>query len=222
MNPRLNSQHVPTSPPVEIPWLTEGAAQRFVPTSQETKRAIARPPIVLFLCAGNSCRSQMAEAFLRDLAGDRFAAFSAGTRPGESVNPLAIDVMSEVGVDIRCQYPKSVSQFLGRLAVRHLIIVCDQAEQDCPRIFPGTLTRTVRAVSRSGRFLWIERFASGRFPPGKRPDRTARKVVGPGIQLGTENSIADCWHVLALGKTNSRVYRRRMPWTCVDNYPDWR
>ena len=84
----------------------------------------------------------MAEAFLRDLAGDRFAAFSAGTRPGESVNPLAIDVMSEVGVDIRCQYPKSVSQFLGRLAVRHLIIVCDQAEQDCPRIFPGTLTRT--------------------------------------------------------------------------------
>jgi arsenate reductase len=98
-------------------------------------------PNVLFLCTGNSCRSQMAEGFLRKLDGDRFTAYSAGTEPAERVNPLAVAVMAEKGIDISGQQPKNVGQFLGRLPVRHLIIVCDAANEKCPRIFPGIVHR---------------------------------------------------------------------------------
>jgi len=98
-------------------------------------------PNVLFLCTGNSCRSQMAEGFLRQLGGDRFTAHSAGTEPAERVHPLAVQVMAEKDVDISRQEPKNVNEFLGRLPVRHLIIVCDAANEKCPRIFPGMMNR---------------------------------------------------------------------------------
>ena len=98
-------------------------------------------PNVLFLCTGNSCRSQMAEGFLRELRGDRFSAYSAGTDPAESVHPLAVTVMAERGIDISQQQPTNVSNYLGRLSVRHLIIVCAGANERCPRTFPGTLNR---------------------------------------------------------------------------------
>ena len=98
-------------------------------------------PAVLFLCTGNSCRSQMAEGFLRAYGGDRFAAYSAGTEPAECVNPTAIEVMAEKGIDISRQQPKSVADFLGRLPVLYLVIVCSGANESCPRIFPGVLTR---------------------------------------------------------------------------------
>jgi arsenate reductase len=98
-------------------------------------------PSVLFLCTGNSCRSQMAEALLRRLGGDRFDAYSAGTEPAERVHPLAVQVMAERGIDLSQHQPKSVSRFLGRLPVRHLIIVCDGANEKCPRVFPGMLNR---------------------------------------------------------------------------------
>jgi arsenate reductase len=98
-------------------------------------------PNVLFLCTGNSCRSQMAEAFLRESGGDRFNSLSAGTHPAERVHPLAVQVMAEKGIDISQQQPKNVGQFLGRLAVRHLIIVCAGANEKCPRIFPGMMNR---------------------------------------------------------------------------------
>ena len=98
-------------------------------------------PSVLFLCTGNSCRSQMAEGFLREFGGDRFAAYSAGTDPAERVHPLAVEVMSEKGIDISQGEPKNVSQYLGRLPVRHLVIVCDGANEKCPRIFPGMMNR---------------------------------------------------------------------------------
>lgn len=94
-------------------------------------------PNILVLCTGNSCRSQMAEGFLRQLAGDRFNVFSAGTEPKEEIHPLARQVMNEVGVDISDQHPKGLEDFLGRMAVRHLIIVCSGADENCPRIFPG-------------------------------------------------------------------------------------
>ena len=96
---------------------------------------------VLFLCTGNSCRSQMAEGFLREHGGDRFAAYSAGTEPAERIHPLAIEVMAEKGIDISGQKPKNVGEYLGRLPVRHLVIVCDAANEKCPRIFPGMLNR---------------------------------------------------------------------------------
>jgi arsenate reductase len=83
----------------------------------------------------------MAEGLLRELGADRFTAISAGTEPAERVHPLAIQVMAEKGIDISHQEPKNVSQYLGRLPVRHLVVVCDGANEKCPRIFPGMMNR---------------------------------------------------------------------------------
>jgi arsenate reductase len=96
---------------------------------------------ILVLCTGNSCRSQMAEGFFRHLAGDQFDVYSAGTRPAERVHPLAVQVMGEAGIDITAQQPTPVKEYLGRLHFTHLIIVCDGANEECPRIFPGVLHR---------------------------------------------------------------------------------
>lgn len=98
-------------------------------------------PAVLFLCTGNSCRSQMAEGFLRQYAGDRFEVYSAGLEPSPEVHPLAVQVMQEVGVDISKQRPKGVKTFLGKIPVQSLIIVCDDAAKNCPTIWPGALNR---------------------------------------------------------------------------------
>ena len=91
---------------------------------------------VLFLCTGNSARSQMAEAFLRKYAGDFFEAYSAGLEP-KGVNPLSILAMSEVGIDMSSQKSKSVSEYLGRVFIQTLITVCDNAEKNCPTAWPG-------------------------------------------------------------------------------------
>lgn len=93
---------------------------------------------VLILCTGNSARSQMAEGWLRHLAGDRYAAFSAGTHPSV-VNPLAIRVMQEVGIDISGQRSKSLTVYLDQ-PFDYVITVCDQAAEACP-IFPGPAQR---------------------------------------------------------------------------------
>lgn len=92
---------------------------------------------LLVLCTGNSCRSQMAEGYLRHLAGERFNVFSAGMEPSPEVHPLAVKVMQEDGIDIYLQRPKHVKEFLGRIPVRYLIVVCHGASQNCPQIFPG-------------------------------------------------------------------------------------
>jgi len=90
---------------------------------------------VLFVCSANSARSQMAEAFLRTLAGGAFEADSAGSQP-EPVHPLAIAVMSECGIDISDQRSKGLHEYMGKTQFDHLITVCDRAEKACP-IFPG-------------------------------------------------------------------------------------
>jgi len=95
-------------------------------------------PDVLFLCTGNSCRSQMAEGWLRHLASDLFHAFSAGLQPS-IVHPLAIEAMREAGIDISGQHSKDVASLLGR-HFSHIITVCDRAQQNCP-IFPGPSLR---------------------------------------------------------------------------------
>lgn len=93
---------------------------------------------VLILCTGNSCRSQMAEGFLRAYGGEAFEAHSAGTKPS-TVNPLAVEVMREVGIDISRQRSKNVEEYLGqRFAV--VITVCNNAKEHCP-IFSGTCLR---------------------------------------------------------------------------------
>ena len=90
---------------------------------------------MLFLCTGNSARSQMAEALLRACAGDRFEVASAGMEP-RGVNPLTLRVLSESGIDTHNLHSKPSSEFLGKVAVRYVIIVCDRANQHCPRIYP--------------------------------------------------------------------------------------
>ena len=95
----------------------------------ETKRR------VLFLCTGNSARSQMAEGWLRHLAVDYFEVYSAGVNPKPHVHPMAVQAMAEVGVDIAGHYPKDVQQFVGQL-LDLIITVCDRAKESCPT-FPG-------------------------------------------------------------------------------------
>ena len=93
---------------------------------------------VLFLCTGNSCRSQMAEGFLRAYGGGDYEAHSAGTKPS-AVNPMAVKVMREVSIDISGQRSKDVAEYLGRhFAV--VITVCDNARVGCP-ILPGPSLR---------------------------------------------------------------------------------
>jgi len=90
---------------------------------------------VLFLCTGNTARSQMAEAILRSRAGDRFEVHSAGLEPG-SVRPEAIAVLEEVGVPVDGLRSKGVEEYLGRVHINYLITVCAHAEEHCPRIWP--------------------------------------------------------------------------------------
>lgn len=92
-------------------------------------------PKVLFLCTGNSARSQMAEAFLRLVAGDRFEVHSAGLEPSV-VNPFTIRVMEEVGMDMSAHRSKSLVEYMGKVHFAYLITVCSRAEEKCP-LFPG-------------------------------------------------------------------------------------
>jgi arsenate reductase len=89
---------------------------------------------VLFICTHNSARSQMAEGFLNTLYPDRYEAYSAGTEP-TMVNPYAIQVMKEVGIDISSHRSKGVKEFFG-MDIDYVITVCDHAKQTCP-FFPG-------------------------------------------------------------------------------------
>jgi arsenate reductase len=91
---------------------------------------------VLFLCTGNSARSQMAEAFLRKYGGEYYEVFSAGLEP-KGINPLIIQVMEEKGYDLSGQTSKGVDVFLGKMLIQTLITVCDHAEKNCPRTWPG-------------------------------------------------------------------------------------
>ena len=92
------------------------------------------PIRVLFVCTGNSARSQMAEALLRRIGGPTFQVFSAGTEP-KGVNPLTVRVLSEAGIDISGARSKSTGEFLGR-PFDYVVTVCDRARETCP-YFPG-------------------------------------------------------------------------------------
>lgn len=92
-------------------------------------------PRVLFLCTGNSCRSQMAEAFLRLYGGEDFEVYSAGLDP-KPIHPMTIRVMEEIGYDMSSHYSKTLDKFLGKVHFSYLITVCSNAEERCP-VFPG-------------------------------------------------------------------------------------
>ena len=91
---------------------------------------------VLFLCTGNSARSQMAEAFLKKWGGDRYDAYSAGTEP-KGINPYTDRVMEEVGVHLSGQYSKHIKEYMGKIHFAYVITLCNKAEKSCPAIFPG-------------------------------------------------------------------------------------
>lgn len=87
-------------------------------------------PRVLFLCTGNSARSQMAEGWLRHLAGDRYDVCSAGTQP-VGLNPGSVEAMAEVGIDISHHRSKHVAEYATQ-PIDYVITVCDRAKESCP------------------------------------------------------------------------------------------
>ena len=104
-----------------------GRGRKEIPVSVEPIR-------VLFVCTGNSARSQIGEAMLREIGGGDFVAFSAGTEP-KGVNPFTIQALAAIGIDWSAARSKSVSEFLGQ-PFDYVITVCDRARQTCP-VFPG-------------------------------------------------------------------------------------
>jgi len=82
----------------------------------------------------------MAEAILRKYGGDRFEGYSAGLKP-KDIHPLTIEVMKEKGYDLSAQHSKGVGDYLGKLLVQTLITLCDDAEKNCPTVWPGVNTR---------------------------------------------------------------------------------
>lgn len=90
---------------------------------------------VLFLCSGNSARSQMAEALLRKHAGQFFEVYSAGLEPA-GLNPYTVQVLKEIGIPTANLRSKALTDFIGRLHFSYLITVCSKAEAACP-VFPG-------------------------------------------------------------------------------------
>jgi len=95
---------------------------------------------VLILCTGNSCRSQMAEGFLKSFD-NRVNVYSAGTNPSSKVHSKAVKVMDEIGIDISSGFPKSVDQFLDQ-SYDYVITVCDNAKETCP-VFMGDVGENV-------------------------------------------------------------------------------
>lgn len=91
---------------------------------------------VLFLCTGNSARSQIAEAFVRHYGEDRFDPHSAGLEP-KGLNPLTVQVMNEIGIDVSNYRSKGVTEYLGKTIFQYMITVCDEAEKNCPTAWPG-------------------------------------------------------------------------------------
>lgn len=100
---------------------------------------IMSKPTVLILCTGNSCRSQMAEGLLRAAAGDTIEVLSAGSKPAGHIHPRAVQVLSEIGIDISDHRSKSMNEFLDR-TIDTVITVCGNADQACP-MYPGQMNR---------------------------------------------------------------------------------
>jgi len=91
---------------------------------------------ILILCTGNSCRSQMAEGFLKSFD-KNLEVYSAGTKPAEKVNPFAVKAMKEVGIDISNGIPENVDKYINQ-SFDYVITVCDNAKETCP-VFMGNV-----------------------------------------------------------------------------------
>ena len=105
-----------------------------IPLSGKMKSRSAGNKKILILCTGNSCRSQMAEGFMKSFDSE-LEIYSAGTNPSKQVHQKAIQVMKEVGIDLSKNYPKMVDQFIND-SFDYVITVCDNAKETCP-VFIG-------------------------------------------------------------------------------------
>jgi arsenate reductase len=130
---------------------------------------------VLFLCTGNSARSQMAEAFLRQYAGDRFEAHSAGLEP-RPIHPFTLRVMEEVGYDLLGHRSKDVCEYLGKHHFGYLITVCSHAEAHCPTAFLGVSQRLHWPIQDPAAFEGSEEETLERF-------RQARNEIAARIKM---------------------------------------
>ncbi|MFB3897806.1 MAG: arsenate reductase ArsC [bacterium] len=108
---------------------------------------------VLFICTHNSVRSQIAEGFINSLYSDRYEAFSAGTEPTR-VNPYAIRVMAELGIDISKHQSKSINAFIN-IPFDYIVTVCDHAKETCP-YFPGKGIRLHHSFDDPSQFTGTE------------------------------------------------------------------
>ena len=137
---------------------------------------------VLFLCTGNSTRSQMAEAFLRKYAGERFKVHSAGLEP-RPINPLTIKVMQEVGFELSAHHSKGIDDYLGKVHFQYLITVCDDAEKNCPTTWPGVNQRLHWSFEDPARFTGTDEQKLAKF-------RQVRDQIGAKVKAWlTEQSI---------------------------------
>jgi len=117
---------------------------------------------VLFLCTGNSARSQMAEAFLRRYAGEQFEAYSAGLAP-KNLSPYTVRVMEEVGLSLDGQHSKSLIEYMGKVHFGYMITVCADAEEKCPRVFPGMGQRLHRGFEDPAAYVGSEEETLSKF-----------------------------------------------------------
>jgi arsenate reductase len=144
---------------------------------------------VLFLCVHNSARSQMAEAFLRHYAGDRFEAFSAGLQPDAVINSYARKVMEEIGISLTGQYPKHIREYMGRVYFGHCFVVCSITEERCPTTFPCIGERLYWPFEDPADVVGgeVEKLTSFREVRDQIEDRVRRWLRGPARQA-TERS----------------------------------
>ena len=152
---------------------------------------------VLFVCIHNSARSQMAEAFLNRRCGDTFEAHSAGLEPGK-LNPIVVDAMAELGIDISRNHTKAVADlFKAGALFAHVITVCDEASAErCP-VFPGVSTRLHWSFADPGSF------------PGSHAEKLAKtREVRDAIREQIESWCAERCGRVPVGLDNSIEKRR--------------
>ena len=130
----------------------------------------------------------MAEGFVREYMGERFDVHSAGTDPKDEVHPLAVRVMREAGIDISSNRPRSALQFLGKVPVRHILIVCDHANGTCPRIWPGVYSREYMPFEDPAAFVGSEVDTLEKFREIRDQIGAAMKGWTPGAAVGVPRS----------------------------------
>jgi arsenate reductase len=117
---------------------------------------------VLFLCTANSARSQMAEALLRRRAGDRFEVLSAGLAPRQ-IHPLTLRVLEEIGIGTEGLRPKAIDEFLGKTIIHYAVVVCENAQASCPRLYPFAMQQLYWPFDDPAAFVGNEIARLGKF-----------------------------------------------------------